>query len=348
MDYVLGIDVYSLNSPDDSTNAGDPLKIDPVTKKNVVDPARAAANWKAVYDAGIRFAYIKASEYRADAGYTARMQYAKDAGLLRGAYILPHFELDNISDQVKLFVQTVGADQGELPPMLDLESPGGNWPKGKTLLTKIKICLDQLTQAFGRKPIIYTSQSIVRDYQITNPPWGQDYDTWVASYPYQDYVNKLQYTDPNNPPKWDSKYPPQPDGYKPWIVWQWTEKGRLPGMGHENVDINSFQGTYADFLKWANAKAPVPVPPPPQPGPDSLPKPDPNKPQPQPIPDGTFVTYTVTGTDTLGSIAIYCIKQYGIKKNMYQLVDAIVAANTDKITNRNIIQAGWVLKIPTT
>lgn len=337
MDYVLGIDVYSLNSPDDSTNAGDTLKIDPVTKKNVVDPNKAAANWKAVYDAGVRFAYIKATEFRADAGYAARMQYAKDAGLLRGAYILPHFELDNIADQVKLFVQTVGADQGELPPMLDLESPGGNWPRGRSLLTKIKICLDQLAQAFGRKPIIYTSQSIVRDYQITNPAWGQDYDLWVASYPYADLANKLQYTDPANPPSWSATYPPQPDGYKPWIVWQWTEKGRLPGMGHENVDINSFKGTYADFLKWANAKAPTPQP---QPGPAPQPKP-------QPVP-GTYITYTVTGADTLSSIAIYCIKQYGIKKNTYELVDAIVAANADTITNRNIIKAGWVLKIPTT
>jgi LysM domain len=167
---------------------------------------------------------------------------------------------------------------------------------------------------------------------------------WVASYPYADLANKLQYTDPNNPPKWSSAYPPQPDGYKPWAIWQWTEKGRLPGMGHENVDINSFKGTYADFLKWANAKAPVP-PPQPQPGPVPQPKPEP-APQPQPTPDGNFVTYTVTKTDTLGSIAIYCIKQYNIKKNMYELVDAIVIANSDKITNRNIIQAGWVLKIP--
>jgi GH25 family lysozyme M1 (1,4-beta-N-acetylmuramidase) len=335
MDYVLGIDVYSLNSPDDSTNAGDPLKIDPVTKKNVVDPVRADANWKAVYDAGIRFAYVKATEFRADAGYDARMQYAKDAGLLRGAYILPHFELDNISDQVKLFVQTVGADQGELPPMLDLESPGGNWPKGRSLLMKIKICLDQLSQAFGRKPIIYTSQSIVRDYQITNPSWAQDYDLWVASYPYVDLANKLQYSDPNNPPQWTSSYPPPPDGYKPWIIWQWTEKGRLPGMGHENVDINSFKGTYADFLKWANAKAPTPVSPQPQPGPAPQPKPGSN-PQPQPAPNGNFVTYTVGKDDTLGGIAF----------KFHTTVDAIMAANPDQIKSRNFIAAGWVIKIP--
>jgi GH25 family lysozyme M1 (1,4-beta-N-acetylmuramidase) len=353
MDYVLGIDVYSLNSPDDTTNAGDPLKTDPITKKALVDPIKAAANWKAVYDAGVRFAYIKASEYHADGGFAERMQYAKNAGLLRGAYMLPHFELNNIADQVKVFVQTVGSDKGELPPMLDLESPGGNWPLGGALFKKIKDCLDRLTQAFGRKPIIYTSQSIVREYQIINPGAWRDfkdlkeYDIWVASYPYFDLANKLQYSDPNNPPKWSSAYPPQPDGYKPWIIWQWTEKGRLNGMGHENVDINSFKGTYADFLKWANATAPTPPPPDPDP---NKPQPDPDKPQPppQPNPTGDFVTYTVKPNDTLGGIALAHIRQYHINKNMYQLIDAIVAANPETITNRNIIHEGWVLKIPIT
>jgi hypothetical protein len=195
------------------------------------------------------------------------------------------------------------------------------------------VCLDLLTQAFGRKPIIYTSQSIVRDYQIINPVWGNDYDVWVASYPYADLANKLQYTDPNNPPQWSSKYPPPPDGYKPWIIWQWTEKGRLPGMGHENVDINSFKGTYADFLKWANAKAPTPVP---QPNPPT-PAPVPPQPVPQPIPDvGNFIMYTVKTGDSLSVIA----------KNNKTTIEIIMSLNP-QIKSRSIIVEGWVLKIPT-
>ena len=327
MDFVTGIDVYSLNSPDDSTNA--------------TNPNMKAANWKAVYDAGVRFAYIKASEYRADAGFTERMQYAKNAGMLRGAYILPHFELDNIADQVTLFINTVGSDQGELPPALDLESPGGNWPKGRPLFNKIKNCLDRMTQAFGRKPIIYTSQSIVRNFQIINPSWGNDYDIWVATYPYLDYAAKTFYTDPNNPPQPSTKYPPQPDGYKPWVIWQYSDHGRLPGMGHENVDLDLFKGTYADFLKWANAKAPTPVTPSPvQPQPDPVQPPTPQpQPQPQPVTppvSGNFISHTVKSGDTLGGIAI----------KYHTTVDAIVAANP-QITNRNIIGLGWVLKIPT-
>jgi GH25 family lysozyme M1 (1,4-beta-N-acetylmuramidase) len=306
-----------------------------------------AANWKAVYDAGVRFAYIKASEYHADAGFTERMQYAKNAGILRGAYILPHFELNNVADQVNLFIQTVGSEKGELPPALDLESPGGNWPVGKPLFQKIKDSLDRMAQAFGRKPIIYTSQSIVRQFQIINPAWGQDYDMWVAAYPYADFANKLFYTDPNNPPQWSSKYPPQPDGYKPWVIWQFSDHGRIAGMGHENVDLDIFKGTYADLLKWANTTAPTPSPLPTQPPsspaqdvpapvqPPVTPSPPVTPPASTPTGGGNFISYTVKTGDTLGGIAL----------KYHTTVDAIVAANP-QITNRNIIGLGWVLKIP--
>jgi len=348
MDYehVLGIDVNWVNSPDDSSNAGDPVKKDPLDKKGeraAVDPIKAAANWKAVYDAGVRFAIIKATEWGADPYFRERMQYAKAAGMLRGAYILAHFELDNIKDQADLFIKTVGSDQGELPPVLDLESPPGGdkkWPVGKPLFKKIKDLLDRMEQAFGRKPLIYTSQSIVRQYEIKSPPWGMDYDIWVATYPYRDVAKQLQYSDPNNPPKWSSTYPPQPDGYKPWVIWQWTEKGRVLGMNQENVDIDSFKGTYEQFLTWAKAKAPVPNPNPiphidpipPDPIPD--PKPDPD-PQPDPE-EEKYILHTVTSTDSLGVLA----------QNNHTTIDKIMALNP-QIKNRNVIQDGWVLKIPT-
>ena len=301
MDHVLGIDVYSLNSPDDRALA--------------MNEYQKAANWKAVYDAGVRFTYIKATESYADRDFTERMQNAKDAGLLRGPYMLPHLEFSNIADQVKLFVQTVGSDQGELPPMLDLESPKANWPKGRLLLNRLKQCLDRVEDAFGRKPIIYTSQSIVRNYQITNPPWGNDYDLWVAAYPYADFVHRLQYCDPTNPPQWSSAYPPQPDGYKPWLIWQWTSKGRLPGMQNEHVDINMFKGTYTDLLNWAKAKAPIRVQPEPQP--------------PNPI------SYVIKRGDALSFIA----------QNFHTTIAAIMTLNP-QITNPNMIIAGDTLHIP--
>lgn len=311
MNYVLGIDVYSLNSPDDKALAA--------------NEHEKAANWKAVYDAGVRFAYIKATEYNADRDFPARMQYAKDAGILRGPYMLPHFEFNNIAEQVRLFVQTVGSDKGELPPMLDLESPTGNWPRGRLLLNRFKQCLDRLEQAFGRKPIIYTSQSIVREYQITNPPWGKDYDLWVAAYPYADFERRLQYSDPAKPPKWSSAYPLQPDGYKPWIIWQWTSKGRLSGMQKENVDINMFKGTYDDLLSWAHAHTLEPEFPPPDP-------------QIDPGPGAVrWFQYIIKRGDALSVIA----------QKFHTTIEAIVALNP-QITNPNLIIAGETLHIPQT
>ena len=331
MDYVLGIDVYSLNSPDDKALA--------------LNEQQKAANWRAVHDAGVRFAYIKATEFSPDKDFSERMRHAKDAGLLRGAYILPHFEFSNIAEQVRLFVQTVGSDQGELPPMLDLESPKSNWPKGKVLLNRIKQCLDRMADAFGRKPIIYTSQSIVRDYLITNPPWGHDYDLWAAAYPYADVARQLQFSDPNNPPRWSSTYPPQPDGYKPWIIWQWTSKGRLPGMKNENVDINMFKGTYQDLLHWANAEAPVPVElatqPEEQPIPVQPSNPEPVEPQPanppvQPVVEVTnFIVYVIKPGDVLSLIA----------QNHHTTIEIIMMHNP-QIKNPDLIFAGETLHIP--
>lgn len=340
MNYVLGIDVYSLNSPDDSANAPNN------------DPVKKATNWKAVYDAGVRFAYIKATEFRPDVGYADRMQNAKNAGLLRGAYMLPHFEFDTVADQVKMFVETVGSDKGELPPMLDLESPGGRWPRGKVLMKRVKDCLDRLEDAFERKPIIYTSQSIVRDFQITNPPWGKDYPLWVASYPWIDVPNKLQYSDPNNPPRWSQMYPPQPDGYQPWIIWQWTEKGKLAGLGQEHVDINMFRGTYAEFLQWAQAEEPIPVPlaatseiePPvavlteekhPQVEVPNLVDQPPVIVPPVTPPAPASIKHLVKAGDTLFAIALH----------YHTTVDAIVAINP-QITNPNLIMDGDTLTIP--
>lgn len=338
MDYVLGIDVYSLNSPDDSANAPNN------------DPVKKAANWKAVYDAGVRFAYIKATEFVPDKGYADRMQNAKNAGLLRGAYMLPHFENDTVAAQVKLFVDTVGSDKGELPPMLDLESPGGNWPRGKVLLKRVQDCLARLEDAFGRKPIIYTSQSIVRDFQITNPPWGKDYPLWVAAYPWIDVPNKLQYSDPNNPPKWSQSYPPQPDGYQPWIIWQWTEKGKLAGLGQEHVDINMFKGTYADFLAWAGASEPVPVPIPEGEGAGVIQQTQHVVGVVRTVEQGEvvevqvetheettvkFITHLVQQDDNLSMLAL----------KYHTSIPAIMALNP-QITNPNIIITGDTLKIP--
>jgi lysozyme len=310
MDHVLGIDVYSLNSPDDKALA--------------TNDHQKAANWKAVYEAGVRFAYIKATEYNPDRDFSERMHYAKEAGLLRGPYMLPHFEFSNIAEQVKLFVQTVGSDPGELPPMLDLESPKGNWPKGRLLLNRLKQCLDRIESAFGRKPLIYTSQSIVRDYQITNPPWGNDYDLWVAAYPYADFVHKLQYSDPTQPPRWSSAYPLQPDGYKSWTIWQWTSKGRLSGMQHENVDINMFKGTYTDLLSWANAKAPVRVQ-------SYIDRNEREHISGTPNP----IRYVIKPGDALSLIA----------QNFHTTMEMIMTLNP-QITNPKVIMAGDTLNIP--
>ncbi len=254
MDYVLGVDVHSVNNPGDRST----------------DPNAIAANWKAVYDTGVRFAFIKATEniyedrvYSPERkmyinGFAERWRYAREAGLLRGPYHFLHPELNNMADQANAFIQVVGADKGELPPVLDLETDSKNWPIGKVLMSRIKEWLDRVEAGFGRKPIIYTRNNILQVHGILNAPWGMDYPLWLAQYPWMPGTTQ-EYHDPRTPPQWSGTFPTQPAGYQPWKFWQFTAHGVVNGFGGENVDVDLFKGSYADLLAWAGlASAPKP------------------------------------------------------------------------------------------
>lgn len=88
-------------------------------------------NWTALYAAGYRWAYIKATEGASfvDSRFEENWRAALDAGFVIGAY---HFARANIpfQQQVDLFLQTVQAmreatGDKTLPPLLDCESQDG-------------------------------------------------------------------------------------------------------------------------------------------------------------------------------------------------------------------------------
>ncbi len=108
--------------------------------------------------------------------------------MLRGAYHFFHPESNNPAQQANTFIQAVGADKGELPPVLDIEQVyvDGNpisLPSGSALLALIKQWLDLVESAFGRKPMIYSSASFLNQ-QGVNASWLINYPLWVAQYPY--------------------------------------------------------------------------------------------------------------------------------------------------------------------
>ncbi len=160
---------------------------------------------------------------------------------LRGAY---HFfrcnadakkQADSFIDYVKSF-----NDDGELPPVLDLETHDGQ--RRDKIVPAAKTWLDRVEAAFQKKPIIYSGKFFLQDYLSEAnggpPSWAKDHPLWLAQYPNQ-YVPGME--------------PSLPRGWFKWTFWQYSEKGRVNGI-NANVDLNVFNGTLEELYKFAGAQ----------------------------------------------------------------------------------------------
>jgi lysozyme len=324
---------------------------------------QSGIDWPKVRATGQRFALIKATEGEtyADPTFNDDWSGARLSGLLRGPYCFFHPKQDP-KKQADHFFGVVQAqnDNGELPPALDLEVTDGLTPD--KIIPRVKACLDQIEQAFGRKPLIYSGVAFLE----TNlseagggpPAWAKDYPFWLAWYPIQ-YVEGMS--------------PLMPRGWFKWNFWQYSENGWLNGI-NTKVNLDVFNGTLEELYGFAGAhlqvqspgthvvaagdafesiankygvtvrelvaanpqllkigdKLTVPVP-------VAIPQESGGNPGSAGSPGqggGTARTYTVQRGDTLSSIAV----QFGTT------VAALAAANN--ISNPNAIQIGQVLHLP--
>ncbi len=200
----------------------------------------AGIDWPQVRATGQRFIFAKATEgdSYADPTFGDNWRGAKSAGLLRGAY---HFFRCNVDPkkQASKFIDYVKSmnDNGELPPILDLETNDGQ-TKDK-VIARVKTWLDQVEAAFGRKPIIYSRPIFLQDHFSElgggPPSWAKDYPFWVAYYP-NVYVEGSQ--------------PVLPRGWFQWNFWQYSQTGHINGI-HAKVDLNVFNGSLDDLYKFA-------------------------------------------------------------------------------------------------
>ena len=171
----------------------------------------------------LRFIIIKSTEgaSRMDANFADNFDNALEYGFIRGAY---HFWSNKSSarEQAYYFLQQVRLEEGDLPPVLDIEHA----PKDKSVddfqrdvLTWLHIVEDR----YHVKPILYTYYKFKERY--LSAPVFDDYPYWIAHY----YVPKVEYKGA-------------------WKFWQHTDAGRLPGIkGY--VDFNVYNGSYYDLKK---------------------------------------------------------------------------------------------------
>jgi lysozyme len=312
-------------------------------------------DWPKVRATGQRFVFVKATEGEtyADPTFETNWVGAKTSGLLRGAYCFFHPNQDG-KKQADRFISVVKAlnDNGELPMVIDLEVADAT-PKEK-IIAKAKVWLDEVEQAFGRKPAIYSGVSFLE----TNfselgggpPAWAKDYPFWLGWYP-------NQYT--------PGMAPLMPHGWLNWTFWQYSKTGNLNGI-NTKVNLDIFNGTLDDLYKFAGAQAPVQTPKTHIVAAGDSFESIANKygvtvrelvgANPQLIKIGDKLTVPVpvaipqegdTGTST-GSKRTYTVQPgdtlYAIAIKFSTTVPALVAANN--IANPNLIQVGQVLVLP--
>ena len=125
----------------------------------------------------VSFAFIKATEGKGllDENFNENFYEAREYGFIRGAY---HFFTPSVSgrEQADYFIKQVHLEEGDLPPVLDIERTGN--------LTTAQIRREALAwlraveASYGVRPIIYTYYKFKEQYLGT--PEFDRYPYWIA------------------------------------------------------------------------------------------------------------------------------------------------------------------------
>lgn len=197
--------------------------------------------WNKVYDSGVRFAGIKASEgdHHVDSALRAHRDGFRQLPFLLGFYY--HFaDHGDPARQADLLMDSVGPLRAYERLCCDFERlpvPGDpaasfRWLDAFYVRLMAGACTD-------RRPLIYTSSRIWR--QLNDAKWdlASEVDLWVP-----------RYSSDGSEPK-----PPAPWATAGWSFWQWTDGGatgpvhETPGVGR--CDANFFKGDESMLAAYA-------------------------------------------------------------------------------------------------
>lgn len=169
----------------------------------------------------VRFVIIKSTEGASiiDENFEENFEQAREYGFIRGAY---HFWSTKSSarDQAYFFLDKVKLEEGDLPPVLDVEIKRKDQPVDE-FQRDVLTWLHTVEDRYHVKPIIYTGYKFKMKY-LSDPRFDA-YPYWISHY----YVDKMQYKGE-------------------WKFWQHTDAGQLPGI-EGNVDLNIYNGSFYDL-----------------------------------------------------------------------------------------------------
>ena len=191
-------------------------------------------DWPRLRREGIGFAFIKATEggdFR-DSLFFDNWEGAARAGIVRGAYHYFTFCRSG-EEQAANFIGAVPPAEylGALPPAVDVEY-GGNCqdaaPEREVVLAELADFLDRLEAAYGRRPIVYSTEEAYDDFLARELPGTA---IWIR----------------------DIYWQPSLSDDRPWTFWQYANRGRLPGIDGF-VDLNVYRGGWDQFRRQLLAK----------------------------------------------------------------------------------------------
>lgn len=189
--------------------------------------------WPKVYNAGIRFAFIRVSDglYVSDPKFRANWSGAKRAHIARGAYQFFRPEQNAIA-QADALIAAIERDPGELPPALDIEDTGGK--SSAQIAMQMSLWIDRVRTKLHVEPLIYASPDFWHDALASSarratPPAAMrgsmdnadmtTQELWLAHY--------TQGGCPRVPAPWTR-----------WSYWQYSKTGRVPGIrGDVDLDL---------------------------------------------------------------------------------------------------------------
>lgn len=194
--------------------------IDVSHHQGTIDWEKLAAT--SIGDARVEFVMIKATEGRShlDENFNDNFYRAGEHGFIRGAY---HYFRPSISGdvQARYFMKQVHLEEGDLPPVLDIEEIGKLTPR--KLRAEAQEWLQLVEKRYGVRPIIYTGMKFKEKY--LNTPAFDRYPFWIAHY----YVKKLRFKGK-------------------WKFWQHTDVGVIDGI-RGKVDMNVYNGSMYDLRR---------------------------------------------------------------------------------------------------
>ncbi|MFI9118174.1 lysozyme [Streptomyces bikiniensis] len=191
--------------------------------------------WTTLWNSGVRWAYVKATEgtYYKNAFFTQQYNGSYDVGMIRGTYHFATPDTASGAAQADYFVDNGGGwskDGRTLPGVLDIEwNPYGATCYGKTqsgMVAWIRDFLNRYKARTGRDAVIYTATSWWTQCTGNHSGFAATNPLWIARY--ASSVGEL------------------PAGWPYYTMWQYTSTGPVVG------DHNRFNGDLSRVRALAN------------------------------------------------------------------------------------------------